>query len=254
MRNEVIKNRGTRVGRRRNNKFKKVLKFIIRQIAFFVIGLYWIIFKMILKGINNITVKLFKKLPFVLRAATIYAMVVLSVMYIACPQVVTKTNEVEKELVFMFERYEHKEFEQMKAEIEPLKLENQKLKTINGLNNIERDIYNKAIESGMTHEQAILVISISKHETGKWTSNAFKNKNNFGGIMGANGLKIYNTYNDGLTGYLNLLKNRYFDKGLDTIEKIGAVYCPVGASNDPTGVNVHWIPNVTKYFNEYMSV
>ena len=66
------------------------------------------------------------------------------------------------------------------------------------------------------------------------------------------GLKQYNSLEEGLNGFVNLLKNRYFNRGLDTVDKIGAVYCPVGASNDPYGLNQHWIPNVTKYYNEYL--
>lgn len=252
---ERLNSRGTveKKGKKKSNKFKKVAKYIIRRIAWFVIGLYYLIFKMILRGINNITIKIFKKLPYFLRAALIYAMVALSVMYVACPQIIVKTNEVEKELVFMFERYEHKQFEEMKAELETLRAENQKTRTINSLNDIERDIYDKAIEAGLTHEQGILLVSISKQETGSWTSSAFKNKNNFGGVMCSSGLKVYSNFEEGLAGFVNLLKNRYFNQGLDTIEKIGSVYCPVGASNDPKNLNQHWIPNVTKFYNEYMT-
>lgn len=32
----------------------------------------------------------------------------------------------------------------------------------------------------------------------------------------------------------------------DFIEFLGARYCPVGADNDPTGLNRHWVGNVTK--------
>ncbi len=35
-------------------------------------------------------------------------------------------------------------------------------------------------------------------------------------------------------------------KGL-FIDSLGARYCPIGADNDPTGINAHWIKNV-KYF------
>lgn len=240
-------------GKKKSNKFKKVAKYIIRRIAYFIVGLYWFIFKMILKGINNITVKIYKKLPYFLRAAIIYAMVALSVMYIACPQIIVKTNEVEKELVFMFERYEHKQFEEMKAELETLRAENQKIKTINSLNDIERAIYNKSIEVGLTHEQGILLVSISRHETGGWTSPAFKTKNNFGGVMCSSGLKVYSSFEEGLAGFVNLLKNNYIGKGLDTIEKIGPVYCPVGASNDPKKLNQYWIPTVTQLYNNYLN-
>ena len=120
------------------------------------------------------------------------------------------------------------------------------------LNEIECKIYNKAREVELTHEQAMMIVAISKHETGNWTSRAFKNKNNFGGVMCNTGLKQYSSLEEGLNGFVNLLKNRYFNRGLDTVDKIGAVYCPVGASNDPNGLNQHWIPNVTKYYNEYL--
>ena len=32
--------------------------------------------------------------------------------------------------------------------------------------------------------------------------------------------------------------------GLDFIEFLGSRYCPVGADNDPTNLNIHWIKNV----------
>ena len=35
----------------------------------------------------------------------------------------------------------------------------------------------------------------------------------------------------------------------DFISFLGSRYCPVGASNDPTGLNVNWIKNVTYFYN-----
>jgi hypothetical protein len=32
---------------------------------------------------------------------------------------------------------------------------------------------------------------------------------------------------------------------------LGAVYCPIGADNDPTGLNKHWIKNVTYYTKKF---
>ena len=43
------------------------------------------------------------------------------------------------------------------------------------------------------------------------------------------------------------LKRNYFDKGLTTIEQIGAVYAPIGADNDPRNLNQHWVKGVRKY-------
>jgi len=41
---------------------------------------------------------------------------------------------------------------------------------------------------------------------------------------------------------------RWIDSGqhVDFITFLGNRYCPVGADNDPTGLNNHWIPNVKK--------
>lgn len=124
--------------------------------------------------------------------------------------------------------------------------------TIN-LNNInEINIYNKAIEEGLSVEQSLLVISISRHETGNWTSQVFREYNNFGGIMSNGHLKQYNSYEEGLQDFIHILKTYYFELGLVTIEQIGNKYCPVGALNDPTGLNKNWIPSVTQIYNNYL--
>ena len=33
----------------------------------------------------------------------------------------------------------------------------------------------------------------------------------------------------------------------DFITYLGGIYCPIGVKNDPTGLNKHWIKNVTKF-------
>lgn len=97
----------------------------------------------------------------------------------------------------------------------------------------------------------MIVVSISAHETGYWKSKLFKNKNNFGGITSKGGFKKYDTFEEGLEGLVNLLQKYYFGQGRNTIEKIGAKYCPVGAKNDPKGLNKNWVPNVTSIYNYY---
>ena len=105
-------------------------------------------------------------------------------------------------------------------------------------------------EYGLTDEQSFLTVAISQHETGNYTSDAFKSKNNVGGVFKNGQLATYNSLEEGINGFINNLKKNYFDKGLNTIEEIGNKYCPVGASNDPKGVNVYWIPTVTKNYNK----
>ena len=69
-----------------------------------------------------------------------------------------------------------------------------------------------------------LAIAISKHETGSYTSVAFKEKNNVGGMMYWNGsesvLKSFNTLDEGIEAFVRNLKINYIDMGLDTIELI----------------------------------
>ncbi len=35
------------------------------------------------------------------------------------------------------------------------------------------------------------------------------------------------------------------------IKFLGSKYCPVGAENDPDGLNKHWVGNVTKFYNDF---
>lgn len=274
----------------RKELWKRFIMWILKNMALSLIGaviiIYWIlkwaitnlllslygtaiIIYWVLRKINRIVTKTFLKLPRLAKVGLIYILLAATIFggyssyNVVLAKDINSSNEEkiklqDNKIISLVNQNqkllkENQSYVELKAELDKITKENQKLKTISSLDEIESDIYNKSIELGLNHEQAILVIAISKHETGKWTSNAFINKNNFGGVMCSTGLKAYASYNEGLNGFVTLLKNRYFDKGLDTIEKIGAVYCPVGASNDPTGVNKYWIPNVTKFYNDYLS-
>ena len=113
-------------------------------------------------------------------------------------------------------------------------------------------IYTKAQANGLTREQSLIVVSISAHETGYWTSQVFKVRNNFGGVTCDTGFRKYDSLESGLNHFVDLLTNYYFAEGFDTIEKIGNKYCPVGAKNDPKGLNKNWIPSVTSIYNSYL--
>lgn len=94
----------------------------------------------------------------------------------------------------------------------------------------------------------VLFASIAMSETAWGSSKAVTIKNNPGGLMdtatGMATVKTFATLDDGLTAMAQTLHNRIVVDGLDTIEKLGAVYAPVGASNDPTNLNANWIPTV----------
>lgn len=92
----------------------------------------------------------------------------------------------------------------------------------------------------------VLFAAIAFHESAYGKSNAILSKNNPGGLMGKNGLMKFSTLHDGLESMARTLHNRIIKDGLTTIDKLGSVYAPVGASNDPTGLNNHWVPNISK--------
>lgn len=99
------------------------------------------------------------------------------------------------------------------------------------------------------------VASILHHESANGTSNAIVNKNNPGGIMDPktnwSKLKVFPSLESGIDYTVSNLKRNYLSKGLDTIPEIGSKYAPIGAANDPNNQNVHWVPNVTKLYNQY---
>lgn len=77
-----------------------------------------------------------------------------------------------------------------------------------------------------------LATAISRLETGNWTSSGYLNANNWGGMMGSDGLMIFGSREAGCEAFVSLLKS-YADRGMYTPEEMGPVYCP-----DGTG---HWI-------------
>ncbi|WP_052759800.1 glucosaminidase domain-containing protein [Paenibacillus sp. DMB20] len=93
-----------------------------------------------------------------------------------------------------------------------------------------------------------LLAAIAIHETGNGSSNAVRKKNNVGGMMGKNGLMTFGSVDEGIDRMASNLKRLYFDQGLTTIPQIQKKYAPVGASNDPTGLNNHWVSGVTRYY------
>ena len=229
----------------------KLVKGLIKAFALVIAQIAKIIY-LIIRWFNNLNAKLFMKLPRLLRVAIIYLLIGLSVFAFEKPRVLVK-EVLSSSIVEQVETLQN-EINIQNSQLEAKDKEIERLKVVANLKDIEKKIYNKALESDLTHEQAILVVAISKHETGNWTSSLYKNNNNFGGIYNSKDKKFYSyeSNDKGLQAFVNLLKNNYFGKGLDTIEEIGAKYCPVGAENDPTGVNQHWVPKVTQYYNNYL--
>lgn len=229
----------------------KLIKGLIKAFALLIAQIAKMIY-LIIKAFNNLNAKIFMKLPRLVRVAIIYLLIGLSIFAFEKPRVLVK-EVLSSSIVEQVETLEN-EINIQDNQITQQKQEIERLNVVVKLNDIEKKIYNTSINSELTHEQAILVVAISKHETGNWTSSLYKNNNNFGGIYNSKEKKFYSYESNekGLQAFVNLLKNNYFGKGLDTIEEIGSKYCPVGAENDPTGVNQHWVPKVTQYYNNYL--
>jgi|SRR5690625_92914 len=100
----------------------------------------------------------------------------------------------------------------------------------------------------------VLFAAIAFFETGNGTSSAVTNYNNPGGLMdpatGSQQLFRYDTLEEGIQAMGVTLRNRILGDGLVTISDLGAVYAPVGADNDPNGINQNWVPSVTSISEE----
>lgn len=242
MENKKIK-KGTRAERvrmqrknRLKRKLKKLPKYLVKEIVYLTVGTVYASY-LLIRGFDNLFVKLFMKLPRWSRAIIIWCLVISNLNYNF--DIKSAINKLEvnklniKEVVAMAEEEQQEEQE-----------------AVCNLDEVSCKIYNKAIELEANEEQALIMIAIAKWETGNYTSRAFNSLNNVGGMMCNKGLIKYDSLDDGINAFVSNLKYNYIDLGLDTIEKIQPKYCPVGASNDPMGLNKNWLFGVNSKFNE----
>jgi len=92
--------------------------------------------------------------------------------------------------------------------------------------------------------------AISIHETGKGTSNAFRNKNNLMGVSNASGPISFDDPTESIRKMASLLGSRKSGpyKAAETLSEIGSIYAPTGAGNDPRGLNSSWASGVSNYY------
>jgi hypothetical protein len=107
------------------------------------------------------------------------------------------------------------------------------------------------VQAGQKHNiDPVLLTAIAQHETGNGTSRAATEKNNVAGMMGRNGLKSYASVEESIMDMARNLSKNYLGEGLSSISQIGAKYAPVGATNDPTKLNNHWVTGVTGFIDQ----
>lgn len=214
---------------------RNVLELIIYLLGLIIKFVYRLVFKF-----DSIVAKLFMKLPRPTKAVIIYVLVLtfgLSLQRALQQQPVEQFKKAEITYV------------EPKAEEPKVEVKEEKQEPVCTFGEVSCKIYDKAKEMGLNEEHSKIVVAIAKWETGNYTSNAFKNKNNVGGMMCSGELIKYNSLDEGINAFVKNLKNNYFDIGLDTIDKIQPKYCPVGAENDPYGLNKYWLDGVKNLYN-----
>lgn len=229
--------RKNRLKRKIKNTIKDLPKETLKNIGYLIVGIIYISYIVIHK-LNDLIAKCFMKMPRIMRVALIYLLIINVVLDIYN---IFNCNNQKKELAIAIDSIETQNIPQNQI----IEEEN---KEVCNLDNTSCKIYDMAKEIGLSEEQKLMSIAISRWETGNYTSDAFINKNNVGGMMCSSGLIHYNNLDEGINAFLTNLKNNYFDIGLDSLEKIQPKYCPIGADNDPNNLNQYWLNGVTNIY------
>ena len=239
----------SRIKRNRNKRIKQYLELILTSLillirtilellVYLIKNLIKMFYKVIFK-VNTLIGKLFMKLPRITRTLIIYVLLltfILDFVGIIQDKKIISFAKVNANTLTLVTPPKASELEEAKVSCE--------------YDEVSCKIYIKGLELGMSKEQVLISIAISKWETGDYTSKAFKELNNVGGMMCNSGLIKYDSLDNGISAFLINLKDNYFGIGLDTIEKIQPKYCPIGAKNDPNGLNKYWLSGVTKKLEE----
>lgn len=96
----------------------------------------------------------------------------------------------------------------------------------------------------------LLLVAISRHETGNWTSSAFRTKNNAMGISSSTGPRRFRSAAESIDIMARTLaKPDGYYRNAGTIRALWGVYAPGPATgqprqrNDPNNLNRFWGPN-----------
>ncbi len=98
----------------------------------------------------------------------------------------------------------------------------------------------------------LFLVAISRHETGNWTSNAFRNLNNAMGISNSKGVTTQVSHGASIIAMArSITRPDGHYRNCKTLADVGKVYAPVGAANDPKSQNSYWPGLVARYMEEY---
>lgn len=224
---------------------KKIPKKIMMNILYFLVGVIYIIY-LLVRAFDNLVAKLFMKLPRWSRAFILWALVLSNINHNFDIKVLAKEVEFKTSTITTQQIPQNTSTFKENTQKQTKPIEEDKC-------TLEHEtackIKNKAKEYNIDWK---IAVSISKWETGNYTSNLYKNKNNVGGLY-CKGFLEYENLDAGIDAFVSNLKRNYFDLGLDTLEEIQKKYCPVGAANDPNGLNKNWLGGVTNIYNSLES-
>lgn len=242
-RSRVEKNSLKNRTKRKLERFiKKLPKKTIENSIYLLVGLVYATY-LLIRAFENLVVKLFMKLPRWSRSTIIWALVISNFYHnfdfkVLAKEVKNNTSIITTETI-----------PQEKTPTLEETTQNETKQEEEGKCTLEHEtackIKKKAEEYNIDWKMAV---AISRWETGNFTSNLYKTKNNVGGLY-CNGFLSYNSLDEGIDAFVRNLKRNYFDMGLNTLEKIQPKYCPIGAANDPNGLNQHWLNGVTQIYN-----
>ena len=94
-------------------------------------------------------------------------------------------------------------------------------------------------------------LSIGAAESGYYKVKYMLAYNNIYGGMNSKGLIKYRNIEYGILSYIRLLSKNYYGKNLDTIAKIGKVYCPTYDKNGNKVASPHWLRLVNTAMKKY---
>jgi len=93
-----------------------------------------------------------------------------------------------------------------------------------------------------------LAVAISGAESN--FGNILCGPNNAWGWSCPNSPGEFDTWDQGIETITRGLRNYYLDEGRTSVALIQQKWAPSGAANDPTGLNNHWVTNVSKFLGE----
>lgn len=100
-----------------------------------------------------------------------------------------------------------------------------------------------------------LVLAISAAETTWGTNGNGPKVNNAWGFLDSNSNHIpYPSWSVAIDKVTSWLRERYLNRGLDTIVEIRDTYAPLSAANDPLGLNSEWVKNVVAGWQQLNTV